>query len=262
ATAAGVCGVLSPAPGAPCVSLGGFLVPSTATRELPWREPSLPCRDDPCPPTHICTVNHNCRAGLPCLPYICTPSCALGEVSSVAVPRGSFVALQTSSGRSGCIKVCQCDAEGGGLEHCRPLPCLDPSPCWIKSTRIEHSRSVLVGCRTCVCHAGELSCVPRHQCLQKQTIHLPLPRTLSLTKGVVSSSQGNAISKDHSGSSSTRQATSHSSCGCPANWDPVCTDNGRTLPSACVARCSGYRASSWTPGECHGSSREKGGGIG
>nr|XP_045581465.1 reversion-inducing cysteine-rich protein with Kazal motifs-like [Procambarus clarkii] len=232
-TAGAVCDALSPLPGAPCVSLAAFLSPSPLPNEPPWRAPTSPCRLDPCPARHLCTVNSECRPGEPCRPYLCTPACHLGEVSSVAVPVGAFVSVPSSSGASGCGRVCECGREGG-LQHCRNHPCVNPAPCWLPTSKLEHDTEVAIGCVVCSCHAGELSCVPRPGCPS----HLlqPLPLHAGVGVGPVWASQQAAVGA--------------LPCDCTRRWGPVCAGNGRTFPSECLARCAGVEEGQWRAGEC------------
>ncbi|XP_068200840.1 LOW QUALITY PROTEIN: reversion-inducing cysteine-rich protein with Kazal motifs [Palaemon carinicauda] len=235
-TAASVCGTLSPPPGSPCVSLASFLSPSLVPNEPPWRVPTSPCRPSPCPGRSVCTVNSECRAAEPCRPYVCTPACTLGEVSNVAVPVGAFVSVPfSSSGLERCGRVCECGNKGE-LESCRYLPCVDPAPCWLGTTKFDHDTEVVVGCELCVCHAGELTCVPRPTC--PQHLHRFLPVNTGLGSGLVSRSLQRST------------ASGELPCGCTDHWVPVCASNGRTYPSECLARCSGLEEGSWAAGDC------------
>ncbi|XP_071543014.1 reversion-inducing cysteine-rich protein with Kazal motifs isoform X2 [Panulirus ornatus] len=235
-TAGAVCGALSPPPGSPCVSLSTFLSPSPVPNEPPWRVPTSPCRPFPCPARHVCTVNPECRPGESCRPYVCTPACTLGEVSSVAVPVGAFVSVPSSSRASGCGRVCEC-GRAGGLHGCRYLPCVDPAPCWLGTSKFEHDTEVLVGCGLCVCHASELSCVPRPGCSPHILPSLPL--NTDVGAGLVSRTLqvGGGVAGELP-------------CGCPDHWVPVCATNGRTFPSECLARCAGLDEGLWRAGEC------------
>ena len=40
-------------------------------------------------------------------------------------------------------------------------------------------------------------------------------------------------------------------CSCPDRFIPVCASNGRTYPSACVARCMGFKDHQFVFGQCH-----------
>ncbi|XP_066975585.1 reversion-inducing cysteine-rich protein with Kazal motifs isoform X2 [Macrobrachium rosenbergii] len=234
-TAASVCGTLSPPPGSPCVSLTAFLSPSLVPNEPPWRVPTSPCRPSPCPGRSVCTINSECRAAEPCRPYVCTPACTLGEVSNVAVPVGAFVSVPFSSGLERCGRVCECGNKGE-LEACRYLPCVDPAPCWLGTSKFDHDTEVVVGCELCVCHAGELTCVPRPTC--PQHLHRFLPVNTGLGSGLVSRSLQRST------------GSGELPCGCTDHWVPVCASNGRTFPSECLARCSGLDEGSWVAGDC------------
>ena len=39
-------------------------------------------------------------------------------------------------------------------------------------------------------------------------------------------------------------------CKCPDRFVPVCASNGRTYPSACVARCMGFKDHQFVFGQC------------
>lgn len=39
-------------------------------------------------------------------------------------------------------------------------------------------------------------------------------------------------------------------CNCPDRFVPVCASNGRTYPSACVARCMGFKDHQFVFGQC------------
>ncbi|XP_042860190.1 reversion-inducing cysteine-rich protein with Kazal motifs-like isoform X3 [Penaeus japonicus] len=243
ASAAGaVCSALSPPPGSPCVSLAPFLVPSAVPNEPPWRVPTFPCRPQPCPPRHVCAVNPECAPGQPCRPYVCTPSCALGEVSSVAEPVGAFVSVPVSSPESArCGRVCECGREGV-LQGCRYLPCIDPAACWLGPSKYEHDTEVMIGCSHCMCHAGELTCLPRLPC--EQEWQQVLPHNVAIGPGLVSRSlqvDKNVAMREH---------VTDLPCGCSDHWVPVCATNGRTFPSECLARCAGVEANQWAEGEC------------
>lgn len=49
---------------------------------------------------------------------------------------------------------------------------------------------------------------------------------------------------------STLFSSSGLPCGCADHFVPVCAGNGRTYPSACVARCVGFRDNQFVFGSC------------
>lgn len=237
-TAGTVCGAFSPPPGSPCVSLTPFLTQSEVPNEVPWRVPTSPCRPFPCPARHVCSVNSECRPGEACRPYSCTPACTMGEVSSVTVPVGAYISVHSRTGESSCGQVCAC-GRGGVLESCRFVPCVDPAPCWLGTSKIDHDTEMVIGCRVCVCHAGELTCLPRPTCHASNLLHA-LPPLTGLGAGAMS--RGLPIG----GSAAPDELP----CGCPDHWVPVCANNGQSFPSECLARCAGVGDGEWVTGEC------------
>lgn len=114
----------------------------------------------------------------------------------------------------GCFKVCKCI--NGKIEKCQPLPCVTPKACQIGNRTIEHGSSITIECNTCTCFAEEITCTKK-QC----RIH-----------GI-----------------SDRSFTSLP-CNCPPHYVPVCARNGKTYPSACLAKCSGLHEIEFEFGSC------------
>ncbi|KAF7644089.1 hypothetical protein LDENG_00228140, partial [Lucifuga dentata] len=82
-----------------------------------------------------------------------------------------------------------------------------------------HGTSFRVDCHTCSCFAGDTICSTR-ECL-----------------GFDSSDE-------------ERRHFTGLPCGCPDRFIPVCASNGRTYPSACVARCMGFQDHQFVFGPC------------
>lgn len=152
--------------------------------------------------------------------YKCVPGCALGEASNYLVPINTFVRIPV--GQKGCLKICRCN-ENGHIEDCQPLPCISYDTCNLAGKNIPHGSWFYVECNVCSCFAGEITCT-------KKTCRI----------GVSDASY-----------------TSFP-CNCPSHYVPVCGKNGKTYPSACIAKCNGlqdfefdYGACELSSGACH-----------
>ncbi|XP_046674176.1 reversion-inducing cysteine-rich protein with Kazal motifs-like [Homalodisca vitripennis] len=222
-SAASICSRLSPDnPNTPCVSLEPYLEPSDQPYSPPSDQVTQPCKGDPCNIGQVCAVNRYCQPLRSCQPYSCSDGCKLGEVSQHIVPVGSYVRIPISSGNRGCLKICQC-LDGGSrdldnhlkIENCQPMPCFPLEDCWIGSNRQEHGSSFYIECNFCSCYAGEMTCTKK-QCDMglRDVAFTSLP------------------------------------CNCPPHHVPVCGRNGRTYPSACLAKCSGLNDSDFEFGSC------------
>ncbi|XP_054265987.1 reversion-inducing cysteine-rich protein with Kazal motifs [Macrosteles quadrilineatus] len=202
-------------PATPCVSLEPYLEPSDQPYSPPRDQVTQPCRGEPCTSGHLCAVNRYCSTSRSCQPYTCAQGCKLGEVSNSLVPVGTYVRIP--SGSNGCLKICQCSSDGS-IDNCQPVPCFPLEACWISGNRQEHGTSFYIECNFCSCYAGEITCTKR-QC---EMSHVGL-RDVAFTS---------------------------LPCNCPPHHVPVCGRNGRTYPSACLAKCSGLNDADFEFGSC------------
>ncbi|KAM4026628.1 reversion-inducing cysteine-rich protein with Kazal motifs isoform 5-T6 [Anomaloglossus baeobatrachus] len=176
-----------------------------------------PCNPNPCPAHHLCEVNRKeCLPGEPCLPYFCTKGCKLGEASDFLVRQGELI--QVPSGKVGCYKICTCK-QSGTLESCMEMNCVDQTSCNVGGQHKNHGTFFKVACNSCSCVAGKVQCSKR-QCLHE-------------------------LSSD-----SDRSIFTGLPCNCADKFVPVCGNNGRTYPSACIARCVGLLDHQFEFGEC------------
>uniref|UniRef100_A0A9J7ZNV5 Reversion-inducing cysteine-rich protein with Kazal motifs n=1 Tax=Cyprinus carpio carpio TaxID=630221 RepID=A0A9J7ZNV5_CYPCA len=201
-----------------CIPLHRYLTPSPFQNII--EEVIHPCNPSPCPSNHLCEVNRKgCHPGHDCLPYFCVPGCKLGEASEFLVPVDGRIQVPTRSGQVGCYEVCTC-GQSGRLENCAEMPCFDTSKtCLIGGQRKSHGVSFRVDCQRCSCFAGESICSSR-QCVRSD------------------------------GSDEDRRLFTGLPCGCADHFVPVCARNGRTYPSACVARCVGFKDNQFVFGSC------------
>ncbi|OWK01125.1 RECK, partial [Cervus elaphus hippelaphus] len=174
-------------------------------------EVTHPCNPNPCPANELCEVNRKgCPSGDPCLPYACVQGCKLGEASDFIVRQGTLIQVPSSSGEVGCYKICSC-GQSGLLENCIEMHCIDlQKSCIVGGKRKSHGTSFNVDCNICSCFAGNLVCSTR-LCLS-----------------------------EHS-SEDDRRTFTGLPCNCADQFVPVCGQNGRTYPSACIARCVGLQ---------------------
>lgn len=56
-------------------------------------------------------------------------------MSQYLVPQGSYVRIPLAAGQKGCLKICQCSAQGV-VEHCQPMPCYPLDSCWLGNRKI------------------------------------------------------------------------------------------------------------------------------
>lgn len=145
--------------------------------------------------------------------YKCVPGCALGEASNYLVPVNTFVRIP--AGLKGCLKICRCNANGH-VEDCQPMPCITYDTCNLAGRTIAHGSWFYVECNICSCFAGETTCTKK-QCA---------------IAGV-----------------SDLSYTSFP-CNCPSHYVPVCGKNGKTYPSACIAKCNGLQDFEFEYGAC------------
>uniref|UniRef100_A0A671RD86 Reversion-inducing cysteine-rich protein with Kazal motifs n=1 Tax=Sinocyclocheilus anshuiensis TaxID=1608454 RepID=A0A671RD86_9TELE len=201
-----------------CIPLHRYLTPSPFENSI--EEVIHPCNPSPCPSSHLCEVNRKgCHPGHDCLPYFCVPGCKLGEASEFLVLLDSRIQVPTRSGQVGCYEVCTC-GQSGRLENCAEMPCFDTSKtCLSGGQRKSHGVSFRLDCQPCSCFAGESICSSR-QCVRSD------------------------------GSDEDRRLFTGLPCSCADHFVPVCTCNGRTYPSACVARCVGFKDNQFVFGSC------------
>ncbi|XP_063307994.1 reversion-inducing cysteine-rich protein with Kazal motifs [Pelobates fuscus] len=181
-------------------------------------EVTHPCNPNPCPAYQLCEVNRKgCLPGEPCLPYFCTQGCKLGEASDFLVRQGELI--QVPSGDVGCYKICTC-GQSGILENCMEIQCVDiQKSCIAGGQRKNHGTSFKIDCNICSCVAGTLRCSNR-QCLNELS------------------------------SEDDRTLFTGLPCNCADQFVPVCGQNGRTYPSACIARCVGLLDHHFEFGQC------------
>ncbi|KAM3929755.1 reversion-inducing cysteine-rich protein with Kazal motifs isoform 1-T1 [Leptodactylus fuscus] len=176
-----------------------------------------PCNPNPCPANHLCEVNRKeCLPGEPCLPYVCTKGCKLGEASDFLVRQGDLI--QVPSGKVGCYKICSCRLSGT-LESCMEMSCMDQISCNVDGQYKNHGTSFKVGCNSCSCVAGKVRCTKR-------------------------------LCTSELGSDGDQSMFTGLPCNCADKFVPVCGKNGRTYPSACIARCIGLLDHQFEFGEC------------
>ncbi|XP_077125548.1 reversion-inducing cysteine-rich protein with Kazal motifs isoform X1 [Ranitomeya variabilis] len=176
-----------------------------------------PCNPNPCPANHLCEVNRKeCFLEEPCLPYVCTKGCKLGEASDFLVRQGELI--QVPSGKVGCYKICAC-RQSGALESCMEINCVDQISCNVGGQQRNHGTFFKVACNSCSCVAGKVQCSKR-QCI-------------------------NELSSD-----TDRSMFTGLPCNCAEKFVPVCGNNGRTYPSACIARCVGLLDHQFEFGQC------------
>lgn len=144
----------------------------------------------------------------------CIQGCPLGEASSYLVPVGQYVRIPSSINK-GCYKVCKC-ADSGKIEKCQPVPCVTPKSCQIGNRTIDHGSSVTIECNICSCYAEEVTCTKK-QC-----------RIAGISE----------------------RAFTSLPCNCPPHFVPVCGRNGKTYPSACLAKCVGLHDAEFEFGAC------------
>ncbi|XP_068941330.1 reversion-inducing cysteine-rich protein with Kazal motifs isoform X2 [Petaurus breviceps papuanus] len=218
-TAESICELLSPTDDLEnCIPLDTYLRPSSLDSIV--EDVTHPCNPNPCSANELCEVNRKgCQSGDPCLPYFCVQGCKLGEASDFIVRQGTLIQVPSSSGEVGCYKICTC-GQSGLLENCMEMHCVDlQKSCIVGGKRKSHGTSFNIDCNVCSCFAGNLICSTR-LCLN-----------------------------EHS-SEDDRHTFTGLPCNCADQFVPVCGQNGRTYPSACIARCVGLQDHQFEFGSC------------
>uniref|UniRef100_A0A8D0G7P3 Reversion-inducing cysteine-rich protein with Kazal motifs n=1 Tax=Sphenodon punctatus TaxID=8508 RepID=A0A8D0G7P3_SPHPU len=213
-----ICEILSPTDDLEsCIPLDTYLSPSTLGNIV--EDVTHPCNPNPCSVSQLCEVNRKgCQSGEPCLPYFCVQGCKLGEASDFIVRQGTLIQVPSSTD-VGCYKICTC-GHSGLLENCMEMHCVDlQKSCIVGGQRKSHGTSFNIDCNVCSCFAGNLICSTR-QCLN-----------------------------EHSSEDERRMFTGLP-CNCADQFVPVCGQNGRTYPSACIARCVGLQDNQFEFGSC------------
>uniref|UniRef100_A0A803VCZ2 Reversion-inducing cysteine-rich protein with Kazal motifs n=1 Tax=Ficedula albicollis TaxID=59894 RepID=A0A803VCZ2_FICAL len=218
-SAESICELLSPTDDLEnCIPLDTYLSPSSLGNIV--EDVTHPCNPNPCAANQLCEVNRKgCQSGELCLPYLCVPGCKLGEASDFIVRQGTLIQVPSSAGDVGCYKICTC-GHSGLLENCMEMHCVDlQKSCIVGGQRKSHGASFNIDCNVCSCFAGNLICSTR-QCLT-----------------------------EHSSEDERRKFTGLP-CNCVDQFVPVCGQNGRTYPSACIARCVGLQDNQFEFGSC------------
>ncbi|XP_019630428.1 PREDICTED: reversion-inducing cysteine-rich protein with Kazal motifs-like isoform X2 [Branchiostoma belcheri] len=200
-----------------CITLAPYLVPSQHISRLD--EVTNPCNPSPCMES-VCHVNRareNCT-GSSCPQHICKQGCPMGEASDYVVAAGAVVRVPVASGDPGCYRVCHC-GDDRRLGDCTTLSCIPMDTCLVGGQIRDHGTSFEMDCNICACFAGELTCTKRP--------------CLSL-----------------SSSEEERRRYTGLPCNCADQFVPVCAHNGRTYPSACLARCAGLLDHQFEFGTC------------
>ncbi|KAJ9584724.1 hypothetical protein L9F63_020929, partial [Diploptera punctata] len=148
---------------------------------------------------------------------MCGYRCKLGEASQYLVPQGSYVRIPLGAGQKGCLKICQCSAQGV-VDRCQPMPCYPLDSCWLGSRKIQHGATFMLECNQCSCYAGEITC-RKKQC------------------------EVTALGGVDPGYTSLP-------CNCPSHHVPVCGRNGNTYPSSCLAKCANLKDADFEFGTC------------
>lgn len=199
-----------------CISVSPFLVRSVHAFDA--SQITHPCHAHNCTSTDVCMVNHDCHSGQNCLPYKCHPGCKLGDSSHIIVPYGTYVQIPINSPDSQCSKICRC-AERLLIEDCHVLPCFQPHNCWKNNQKIDHGKVINDDCNKCVCYNGVVTC----------------------TKFIcANNAERNSVS------------FTGLPCNCAPHYVPVCGIDGKTYPSACIARCSGLNKNEMEFRSCSG----------
>ncbi|XP_077973022.1 reversion-inducing cysteine-rich protein with Kazal motifs-like [Styela clava] len=191
-----------------CISLDKYTAASGRSSNLV--EITQPCNPNPCQENELCVVNREtCRTGRICPTYKCLKGCKVGDVGDFLVHIGQRVKIPDWKRGEGCFRACACTS-AERLQHCTDLPCLDASKsCTVVGQIKVHGSHFKIDCNFCSCYNGNVTCTKR-QC----------------------------ASKDET-DDNNREFTGLP-CNCERHFVPVCASNGKTYPSACIARCMGH----------------------
>ncbi|XP_033097342.1 reversion-inducing cysteine-rich protein with Kazal motifs-like [Anneissia japonica] len=206
-----MCDILSPADeDVPCISLQDYLYPSEYAEIA--SEVTHPCSNDPCKNSSVtrnsmCTTDRTyCGEGDVCFQHKCQFGCKLGGSNSpFLVPQGSLVRVPDSTNDLALYMACRC-GQNGLLENFKTVPSIQIRHCNIAGQQREHESRFSVDCNMCVCYGGvstcsNRQCLPSYATMEEQRRYTGLP------------------------------------CNCADQFVPVCALNGKTYPSACLARC-------------------------
>lgn len=111
-----------------------------------------------------------------------------------------------------------------------------------------HGASFKMDCKSCFCYAGETICFPP-QCPSLDNSGEPrraFPGVCTCVSLLLQSINATVICLIWL----LLFSLSGLPCGCPDHFVPVCAHNGRTYPSACIARCMGFRDNQFVFGSC------------
>lgn len=217
-TAESICDLLSPIDDSNnCIPLAAYLKSSSLDQVV--EDITHPCNPNPCMANELCEVNRKgCHLEENCLPHFCVPGCKLGEASDFLVRQGTLIQVPVSTGEVGCYKICTC-GQSGQLENCLEMHCVDlQKSCIVGGQRLNHGSSFQTDCNVCSCISGQLLCSTR-QCVNEN-----LSEDGHMFTGLP--------------------------CNCPDQFVPVCGKNGRSYPSACIARCVGLADNQFEFGLC------------
>ncbi|XP_054723963.1 reversion-inducing cysteine-rich protein with Kazal motifs-like isoform X2 [Uloborus diversus] len=177
-------------------------------------EVTHPCKPNPCDANDICMVDRNCLIGQPCRPYTCIKGCRMGDMSQLVVPRNSHVRLPSNTHPS----------------NTHGLQCHMVCYCSLENG--------LEDCRTQPC-LGTDPCWVDGKIYSHNSIFKVGCKT--------------CYCYDSEVTCSPKQCWSGLPCNCQDHYVPVCGANGKTYPSACLARCVGLTDDQFEFGACYDS---------
>ncbi|CAG2242908.1 RECK [Mytilus edulis] len=188
-----------------CISLMPYITDPAPKINL--QEVTTPCNPNPCPEEETCWVNRRkCRHPEICSPFVCHKACRMGDISSVLVPRHSYVRIPLyAEGQANvrCFEhqVCVCGQQNF-LHRCKTIPCFRRESCVLGQTSVikEHGSQFKLDCNHCICNEGEVICT-KHKCPSSET---------------------NVRWRDLP-------------CECSRDYQPRCGHNGKTYPNPCLA---------------------------